>query len=127
MLSTPVRDAASISSTSRARPSLISVHAVHLLHGFAVGPVAQLSPLARMRATVVFPVPRTPAKTYAWAIRPPSSAFLSVLATCGWPTSSSSVRGRHVRASTWYIRHLEADGAQGILRRLRWSSYRCSL
>ena len=39
---------------------------VALLHGVAVGPCAQLSALATIRASEVLPVPRGPANRYAW-------------------------------------------------------------
>jgi len=41
-------------------PSVISLQFVHLLQGVAVGPFSQLSDLARIRATEVFPTPRGP-------------------------------------------------------------------
>ena len=59
--STLVLVAASTSSRSTKRPASISVHARHLPHGCDVMPlVSQLSALARMRASVVLPVPRVP-------------------------------------------------------------------
>ena len=41
-------------------------HELQVLSGVGVGPCAQLSALARMRASEVLPVPRGPAKRYAW-------------------------------------------------------------
>ena len=45
---------------------MIDVQAWQVLSGCAVGPCAQLMPLARMRASDVLPVPRGPANRYAW-------------------------------------------------------------
>ena len=59
-LSTPVRLAASISCTSVDVPAAISVHEMHSPHGVSVGPFSQLIQRARMRASVVLPVPRGP-------------------------------------------------------------------
>jgi hypothetical protein len=87
-------------------PAVISLHAEHTLQGLAVGFVAfpssprQLRHLARRRALVVFPTPRTPVKRNACATRPESIAFASVRATCSWPTRSSNVCGRYFRART---------------------------
>ncbi len=83
------------------RPAAISRHASHTPHGSGVGPFSQFSPRARMRALVVFPTPRGPAKTNAWAIRPLPIAFLSVVVTPPCPTTSSKCWGRHLRARTW--------------------------
>ena len=99
--STWVWVAASISSTSMSRPSAISRQASHSPHGCAVGPSTQFSARARMRAVVVFPTPRGPAKTNAWASRSRARAFRSVCVTPRWPTTSSNVCGRYLRASTW--------------------------
>jgi hypothetical protein len=61
-------DAASISMTSRDVPSAIAMQWRQTPQGVAVGwspapsAPAQLSALARMRAVLVFPVPRGPAK-----------------------------------------------------------------
>ena len=70
MLSMPVCVAASISSTSMSRPSAISTQASQTPHGSAVGPFSQFSARARIRAVVVLPTPRGPAKTNACASRP---------------------------------------------------------
>ena len=51
--------------TSSELPAAISRQESHSLQGSAVGPFAQLSALARMRAVVVFPTPRAPEKMYA--------------------------------------------------------------
>ena len=77
-LSMPVLLAASISSTSRSRPWAISTQASHSPQGSGVGPLMQLSARARMRAVVVLPTPRAPAKTNACASRPLASALRSV-------------------------------------------------
>ena len=49
-----------------------------------------------MRAIEVLPVPRGPAKRYAWRTAA-SIAFLSVRTTASWPTTSSKVCGRYFR------------------------------
>ena len=99
-LSTPVCVAASISSTSRSRPSAISTHMSQMPHGSAVGPFSQFSARARMRAVVVLPTPRAPAKTNACAMRPVTIALRSVWVTPFCPTTSSKRWGRHLRART---------------------------
>ena len=62
MSSIPRCEAASISTTSSDVPAAIETHAWQTLSGVAVGPVSQLSALARIRAIEVLPVPRGPAK-----------------------------------------------------------------
>ena len=57
------------------------------------GRVSQLSALARMRALVVLPTPRTPVNRNACATRPLAIALLSVRVTCSWPTRSENVCG----------------------------------
>ena len=49
-------------SASMARLAAISSHGTHSPQGVVVGPCSQFIHLARIRATVVFPVPRRPAK-----------------------------------------------------------------
>ncbi len=83
------------------RFSAISMHASQTPHGSGVGPFAQLSARARMRAVVVLPQPRGPEKTNACAMRLLFSAFLSVRVTACCPRTSSNRWGRHLRASTW--------------------------
>ena len=105
MSPTPVRLAASISSTSTWRPSAIATQASQTPQGSIVGPPApsgpvQFSPLAMMRAVVVLPVPRMPVRMKACAIRPASKAFLSVRTIASWPIRSAKVEGRYLRAST---------------------------
>ncbi len=63
-------EAASISTTSSETPSAMLTQWRHTPQGVAVGPLTgasgvptQLSALARMRAVLVLPVPRGPAKT----------------------------------------------------------------
>ena len=80
--STLLFEAPSISSTSRSLPTVISLHASHVPQGVIVGPVVQLSALARMRAVVVLPTPRTPVKRNACATRPDAMALPSVRVTC---------------------------------------------
>ena len=60
--SAPVWVAPSISRTSMERPAATSVQEGQPSQGSAVIPFAQLSPLAKMRATVVLPTPRMPEK-----------------------------------------------------------------
>ena len=52
--------AASISITSNDTPPPMARQAAQTLHGVAVGPRSQFRALARIRAVVVFPVPRCP-------------------------------------------------------------------
>ena len=101
MFSTCVWLAASISMTSMSRPCAISTHASHSPQGSGVGPCTQFSARARMRAVVVFPQPREPAKMNACAMRPVAIAFRSVRVTACCPTTSSNRCGRHLRARTW--------------------------
>ncbi len=99
-LSTPLFEAASISTTSTARPSAISTHATQAPHGVAVGPCSQLSAFATRRAVVVFPTPRGPVKRKAWASWPVFSAFESVRTTCSCPDISPNAWGRYFLART---------------------------
>ena len=99
-LSTPLFEAASISTTSTARPSAISTQGVQTPHGSAVGPFSQLSAFATRRAVVVFPTPRGPVKRKAWATCPVLSAFERVRTTCSWPDISPKRCGRYLRART---------------------------
>ena len=66
----------------------------------AVGPFTQLSARARMRAVVVLPTPRGPAKMNDCASRP---LAMRVSSACRrhrrWPMTSSNFCGRHLRAS----------------------------
>ena len=62
----------------------------------------QFIALARMRAMVVLPTPRVTVKRYAWATRPDLIALTKVWAIGSWPTTSSKVRLRYLRASTRY-------------------------
>ena len=100
ILSIPEWLAASISSTSMSRPCAISMQASHSPHGSGDGPFTQFSARARMRAVVVFPQPRGPANTNAWATRPLVMALRSVRVTACCPTTSSNRCGRHLRART---------------------------
>src|SRR5690606_2464623 len=98
----PRLEAPSISTTSMATPSAMRTHEGHWSHGSGVGPLTQLSPLARRRATVVLPVPRGPLNKYAWAMRFSLSALLSVRTTCCCPMTSEKRRGRHFRYNETY-------------------------
>jgi hypothetical protein len=62
MASTPRFDAASSSTTSSERPSVIPTHDSHVPHGSPSSSFGQLSAFARIRADDVFPVPRGPLK-----------------------------------------------------------------
>jgi hypothetical protein len=73
----------------------IATHAWQTLSGCGVGPFTQFNPFARMRASEVLPVPRGPAKRYAWRTCPAEIAFLSVRTTGSWPTTSSKSCGRY--------------------------------
>ena len=102
---TPVREAASISSTSTCRPSAMATQASQTPQGSIVAPPrpsapVQFSPLATIRAVVVLPTPRTPVSTKACAIRSASKAFLSVRTIASWPIRSAKVAGRYLRART---------------------------
>jgi hypothetical protein len=66
----------------------------------AVGPFAQFRALARMRALVVLPTPRTPVNRNAWATRFCAMAFPMVVETWLWPTRSSNDCGLYLRART---------------------------
>ena len=71
----------------------------HVLSGVGDGPgvPAQFSAFARIRAIEVFPVPRGPAKRYAWRTWSCSIAFCSVRTTASCPTTSSNPCGRYFR------------------------------
>ena len=58
----PRLEAASISITSTEPPAAISLQLAHTPQGWLVGPFTQFRQRARMRATVVLPVPRWPEK-----------------------------------------------------------------
>ncbi len=58
----PRCEAASISITSSELPFEIPTQALQVKSGSGVGPWAQLTAFARMRASEVLPVPRGPAK-----------------------------------------------------------------
>ena len=78
---------------------MIETHALQVLSGVGVGPCAQFSAFARIRAIEVLPVPRGPAKRYAWRTCPEVIAFLSVRTTASCPTTSSKSWGRYFRYS----------------------------
>src|SRR3990170_8350737 len=83
ILSTPVFDAPSISSTSIDAPAVTSRHESHAPHGVGVGAgkAMQFSALAMIRAVVVLPTPRGPENRYACARRLDVIAFDSVRVT----------------------------------------------
>ena len=98
----PRLEAASISKTSIEEPSAILRHCSHCPHGSGVGPCSQLSAFAKIFAVLVLPVPRGPAKRYAWPIWPLVIAFASVRLICSCPTRSLNVCGLHFRYSAIY-------------------------
>jgi hypothetical protein len=98
--STLLFDAPSISRTSMSLPAAMDRQMSQVRHGDAVGPVSQLRALARIRAIVVLPTPRTPVKRKACATRSCSMAFERVRVTASWPTRSAKVCGRYFRART---------------------------
>src|SRR5262245_39897204 len=104
MSSMPRCDAASISTTSREVPFAMVTHRLHVRSGSGVGPVTQLRPLARMRASEVFPVPRGPANRYACRTWPWAMALRSVRTTWSWPTTWSKLWGRYFRYSAGTLR-----------------------
>ena len=101
MSSTLVRLAASISCTSVERPAAISSQKAQVPQGVSVGPFSQFSERAKMRASVVLPVPRGPVSRSAWGTRSVRIALRSAVVTWFWPTTSSKACGRHLRAMTW--------------------------
>ncbi len=65
MSSTEVWEAASISMTSMARPSVMALHMAHLPQGSPLPPVlgfSQFTALASILPVLVLPVPRGPQK-----------------------------------------------------------------
>ena len=56
--------------------------------------------LAKMRASVVLPVPRGPVSRIACGMRPERIALRSGVVTWVWPVTSSKVSGRHFLART---------------------------
>src|SRR5580704_1137137 len=112
-----VREAASTSIRSTLRPASISRQLAQAPQGLALTPHSQLRHLARMRATVVLPTPRVPAKRNAWCTRPLSSALASARSTCSCPVISAKLCGRHLRASAVYaLIFLGGDPYQRELR-----------
>ena len=84
-------------------PAAISLHDAQRLHGSSVGPSAQFSPLARIRAIVVLPTPLGPQNKYAWPVRFILMAFCKVWTIGFWPITSLKTCGRNFRAMTWYF------------------------
>ena len=93
--------------------SAISLQASHSPHGVAVGPLTQLSARARMRAVVVLPTPRGPAKMKDCASRPVAIAFSSVRTTPRCPMTSSNRCGRHLRANArWDMGRIDSNAPE---------------
>ena len=107
MLSTPVFEAASISMMSTRLPSAMSVQVLQVPHGLPSFIFSQLSAFAKILAEEVLPVPRLPAKRYAWAGRSDFIAFWRVFTTDVWPARSVNVFGRYFRKSVdifcWFL------------------------
>ena len=97
MLSTPLFDAASISDTSRMVPFNMPRQISHSLQGFPSTGCRQFTARANILASVVLPVPLVPENRYAWATRFCVTAFFSMVTTLSCSTTSSNVRGRHLR------------------------------
>ena len=76
---------------------MIETQASQTLHGSGVGPLTQLSALARTRAVEVLPVPLVPQNSIAWWTWPVWMALTSVPVTWSWPTMSMKVWGRYLR------------------------------
>src|SRR5213594_1190535 len=99
ILSTCVCEAPSISRTSKAVPSPISLQFEQALQGSGVRPRSQLRALASSRAVVVLPTPRGPLKRKACATRPAAQediryrCFLPDLT--GFATPSCAGPSRH--------------------------------
>ena len=75
--------------------TVVSVSAsVGTLLGAVAGYVGGMTDDVISRAIDVFPVPRTPARRYAWATWPLAIAFRSVRVTCSCPTMAEKVWGR---------------------------------
>ncbi len=82
MSSTLLLEAASISIKSRNIPDVTETQWSHLLQGRIDKSVSkQFSDLAKIRATVVLPVPLGPAKRYACTVLLAITAFLIVSTT----------------------------------------------
>ena len=81
MSSMPRCDAASISITSSDVPARDPQADMAGAVGLGVGPFTQFRLFARMRAIDVLPVPRGPAKRYAWRTWPDAIAFFNVRTT----------------------------------------------
>ena len=96
----PRCDAASISTTSSEVPFAIARQTGQVLSGDGDGPgvPAQFSAFARIRAIEVLPVPRGPAKRYAWRTWSCSIAFCNVRTTASCPTTCvEALGGRYFR------------------------------
>src|SRR5262249_26767185 len=97
----PRCEAPSISMTSRDEPVVISWHELQLLQVSLCGDrFLQFKALAKIRASVVLPVPCEPQKRYACAILPLLRAFLSVWTMGSCPNTSINVWGRYFLAKT---------------------------
>ena len=70
MFSTPLLDAASISTTFNEVPAAICLQLGHSPQGLPSTGCSQFTALARIFATVVLPVPRVPQNRYACPILP---------------------------------------------------------
>ena len=96
--STRLFDAASTSITSSDVPSATATQLSHTPHGSPSAPrFVQFIAFARMRAVVVFPVPRGPENKYAWPTRPSRTALRNAIVTGCCPTRSLNRWGRYFR------------------------------
>ena len=69
IFSTPLLEAASISTTFKEAPLLMPLHVGHSLQGLPSTGFSQLTALAKIFAILVFPVPLVPQNKYACPIR----------------------------------------------------------
>ena len=86
--------AASSSTTFLKDPFMIALHVGQQPHGSPfLSLFVQFIARARMRAVVVFPVPRTPTKRYVLLYLPDFSCAARTSVTCGCPTTSANFVG----------------------------------
>ncbi len=97
MSSTLLFEAASISTTSSARPSRISTQGSQVSSGSPSTGERQLTAFATMRAVEVLPVPRGPTKSSPCARRPLRTAFCRLVTVASWPTICAKVWARQRR------------------------------
>ena len=91
--STPLFEAASISTISVREPSNAALQISHSLQGSPSFGCKQLTALARTFADEVFPQPLHPVNKYACPTLFAITWFFNVLVICSWPTIPSNVNG----------------------------------